>query len=290
MSSLPQLVSTAWLGEHLEADDLRVFDTTVHMSVASTTTYTVESGKSDFDQQHIPGAGFLDLTRELSDRSSPFAFTMPSVEQMSEVLGRAGISAGHRVVVYSASTQMWATRVWWMLRASGIDSVGLLDGGFAKWLEEGRPACSEPCSYPPGSVRCEVRADMWADRGEVLRSIEDGDVCTVNALPRPLHTSESEFSYGRRGRIAGSVNVPYAHLMEEGTQVYRAADQLRAAFEGVGAMDRQRVICYCGGGISATTDAFALTLVGHPNVAVYDGSLREWAEDENLPMEAGDSR
>lgn len=285
-NTLPQLVSTDWLADHLEDEDLRVFDTTVHMSLREG-GYNLASGRESYAAGHVPGAGFLDLTAELSDRSSPLGFTMPSPAQMGEALGAAGIAESSRVVVYSTSHQMWATRVWWMLRSSGLEAVALLDGGFAKWKAEGRPVSDAPCAYPAASLVCGRRDEMWADKEEVLRSIEDGAVCTINALPRPLHTGEAEMSYGRKGRIAGSRNVPYDRLLDAESQVYRAPEDLRAAFDEIGAMERQRVICYCGGGISATTDAFALKLVGHPDVAVYDGSLQEWAGDPDLPMETG---
>ena len=286
MSDFPQLVTTDWLAGRLDAPDLRVFDTTIHLTPTET-GYSIESGTADYERSHVPGAGFLDVTRELCERSSPLEFTMPSPEQMGAELGKAGVGPDSTVVVYSTSSQMWATRVWWMLRASGLDRVAVLDGGFEKWAAEGRPVSDGACSYPPAQLSCTRTDAMWADREEVLVSIGQGSVCTLNALPAPVHTGEAEFSYGRKGHIAGSRNVPYSHLFEAGTQVFRSEDELRAALDEVGAVQRERVICYCGGGISATIDAFALTLLGHPNVAVYDGSLREWAADESLPMESG---
>lgn len=93
-------------------------------------------------------------------------------------------------------------------------------------------------------------------------------------------------NYGRRGHIAGSRNVPYAALLNpDGT--YRAEAELRPLFEAVGAFEKPRVICYCGGGISATMDALALVRLGHKDIAVYDGSMSEWVRDPEAPMETG---
>lgn len=93
-------------------------------------------------------------------------------------------------------------------------------------------------------------------------------------------------SYGRKGHIKGSRNVPYASLLNaDGT--YRNEAELRALFSATGALEKPRVICYCGGGISATMDALALTRLGHPSVAVYDGSMAEWSRDPDMPMETG---
>ena len=78
-----------------------------------------------------------------------------------------------------------------------------------------------------------------------------------------------------------------AQVLLDADGLYRSDEELRALFEGVGALQRPRVIVYCGGGISATMDALALTRLGHPSVAVYDGSMSEWTRDPDLPMETG---
>src|SRR6185503_8201606 len=107
-------------------------------------------------------------------------------------------------------------------------------------------------------------------------------ICTLNALAEAQHKASGGNTYGRPGRIAGSVNVPAAHLLDPASNTFLPADELRRKFEAVGAMDRA-VIVYCGGGIAATADALALTMLGHSNVKVYDASMSEWAKDESLP-------
>ncbi len=119
----------------------------------------------------------------------------------------------------------------------------------------------------------------------MLAAIGEADVCTVNALSPEVHSGESDMSYGRKGHIAGSVNVFYDELLEEGR--FRDVDDLRTALEAKGLLSAPRVISYCGGGISATIDAFACLLAGQEQVAVYDGSMSEWVRDESLPMETG---
>jgi len=280
------LVSTAWLEAHLGDPDLRVFDTTVHLRPASPGPYRIESGRADYEASHVPGAAFLDLAGDLSDPNSPLSFTMPPLERLARALGAAGVGRGSRVVVYTTTTPMWATRLWWMLRASGFDEVAVLDGGFAKWTAEGRSVEAGARAYPPAELSLTARPGAWADKADVLAAIEDGAVCTINALSPSVHSGESPMNYGRKGHIKGSRNVPYAALLkDDGT--YRDDADLRALFDTVGAFERARVICYCGGGISATMDALALTRLGHPSVAVYDGSMSEWSRDPAMPMETG---
>jgi thiosulfate/3-mercaptopyruvate sulfurtransferase len=90
--------------------------------------------------------------------------------------------------------------------------------------------------------------------------------------------------YARPGHISGSVNVSARDLLHRPTHEYLPMDELRALVEPTGALDADRVVTYCGGGIAASSDAFVLTLLGQKNVAVYDGSLLEWASDPDLPM------
>jgi thiosulfate/3-mercaptopyruvate sulfurtransferase len=281
------LVSTEWLRGNLDNPALRLFDVTVHLRPASPGPYRVESGRADYEAAHIPGAAFLDLAADLSDTSSPLNFTHLSADRLAAALGAAGVGRGDRVVAYSSTTPMWATRFWWMLRAAGFDEVAVLDGGLAAWKVADGTLESGNCRYTAAaSPSLTDRPGAWADTSDVLAAIGDGSVCTINALSPSVHSGESSTSYGRKGHIKGSVNVPYAGLLDEDGR-YRSDAELRDLFEAVGALGRERVICYCGGGISATMDALALTRLGHPSVAVYDGSMSEWTRDPALPMETG---
>lgn len=280
------LVSTAWLSEHLADPGLRLFDVTVRLLPKVPGPYEIVSGRAAYEEAHIPGAGFLDLMADLSDTDSAIPFMMPAVEHLAAKLGAAGIGLDNRVVLYSWPTPMWATRLWWMLRACGFDSVAVLDGGLDKWRAEGRPLESGSRQYPPATLTLAARPGAWADRHDVLAAIDDGAVCTINALSPATFQGTSESSYGRKGHITGSRNVPYETLLAADGS-FRPDAELRPLFEAVGAFERPRVICYCGGGISATMDALVLTRLGHPAVAIYDGSMWEWARDPSLPMATG---
>ncbi|WP_293676432.1 sulfurtransferase [uncultured Phenylobacterium sp.] len=280
------LISGDWVQAHLEDPDVRIFDATVHLLPASPGPYRIESGRSDYEAAHIPGAAFLDLATDLSDPNSALRFTRLAAGPFARALGEAGIGPGMRVVIYSTTTPMWATRLWWMLRAAGFADAAVLDGGLARWIAEGRPVETGARRYPPAELSLTDQPGAWADKSEVLSAIGDGSVCTINALSPSVHSGEAAISYGRKGHIKGSRNVPYAALLDSEGR-YRSDADLRSLFEAVGAFGRDRVICYCGGGISATMDALALTRLGHPSVAVYDGSMSEWAADPQSPMETG---
>jgi thiosulfate/3-mercaptopyruvate sulfurtransferase len=221
----------------------------------------VESGRAKWAEGHIPGAGFIDLQEELSDRSSSLRFMMPRATQFAEAMGRAGVGEGVRVVLYDRAVNMWAARVWWMLRAFGFDDAAVLDGGWKTWTLEGRPVATDDGARPARAFQPRSRPALMTDRSGVLAALDAPGACVLNALTAEQHAG------------TGGAYLP--------------AEQLRAKCQAAGALDARRVVTYCGGGIAASSDAFVLTLLGHDDVTVYDASLSEWAADPSLPMDRG---
>ncbi|WPZ34961.1 sulfurtransferase [Thalassobaculum sp. OXR-137] len=280
------LVSTGWLAEAMETGGVRVFDCTCFLVPDPQTTLRAESGRTSYEEAHIPGAAFLDLTGDFSDPAGRFRFTMPTPQRLAEVFGAHGIGDGTAVVLYAADSPQWATRFWWMLRVAGFDNAAVLDGGLKKWREEGRPVESGSVTLPAATLTPHPRPDLVAGRDEVLAAVGDPGVCIVNALSHAQHKGEG-VHYGRAGRIAGSTNVPSSTLLDPQTNAFRPASEIEAALRAAGAMEAGRVVPYCGGGIAASVTAYWLTRLGRANVALYDASLSEWVTDESLPMEVG---
>ncbi|WP_198375293.1 sulfurtransferase [Neoroseomonas rubea] len=280
------IVSTEWLAVNLRDPALRVFDCTtyLHYETGTGRPYAVGSGRPDYEAAHIPGSAFLDLQGELSDTASPFNFTMPAPEDLARRVAAKGIGDGTRVVLYARKNMQWATRVWWMLRAIGFDGAAILDGGFDKWVAEGRATEAGEHRYPPASLAARPRPGLFVGKAEVKAAIGDGATCTINALAPDLHSGENP-RYGRPGRVPGSVNVPVAALVDPASMTFRGPEEVAARFAAVGADRGKRIILYCGGGIAATLDAFLLHQLGHRDIAVYDASMSEWAKDEALPIE-----
>jgi len=281
------LVDTAWLGDHLHDPDVLVFDCTTHLIPDPKITYQVVPGREDFEKGHIPGAQFVDMLRAVSDTSHRFRFMRQAPEDFAAAMRGLGVNNRSRIVTYSTANAWWATRLWWLLRVFGFDNAAVLDGGWQKWTRDGRAVETGPAAArAPGDFTVREVRDLMVDKQQVLAAIGDGGVCTLNALAPQQHTGGGGNSYGRPGRIAGSVNLPAAHLLNPETNEFLPADELRRRFAGVGAMDRP-VITYCGGGIAASADALALVMLGHEGVKLYDASLSEWASDPSLPMETG---
>ncbi|MFB3107370.1 MAG: sulfurtransferase, partial [Pseudomonadales bacterium] len=274
------LVEPKRLAEQLNSNSLRIYDATVFLRPADR-GYRAESGLSEYEAGHVPGAAFLDQINDVSDTSTGLGFTLPSPDQLQTALREAGISNHDRVVFYSSSHIMWATRAWWLLHYAGHEQVAVLNGGLSAWRAAKLEVEQGINHYPKGTMTVSPRAERFVGTASVLAAIGDADVCTVNALAPEVYSGESKMSYGRKGHISGSINLHYDELLDDGR--FRESAELEVILRAKGLLDADRIISYCGGGISATIDAFACLLVGKNEVAVYDGSMSAWVKDESLP-------
>lgn len=287
MADTAALISTDDLARRTAAPAVRIYDCTTYLKPGPDGRYIAESGCPNYDQGHIPGAAYLDLAADLSDRNSKLRFTLPPLDELAERFAAKGIGHGAFVVLYSHASPVWATRIWWMLRAVGFDDAVVLDGGLDKWKAEGRPLSTTPSSHPPATLALHARPEIFVDKRTVTAAIGHSGTLTINALSLDQHKGTGGVVYGRPGRIAGSSCVPAASLFGP-DKTLKPIAELRAAFDSIGVTPDKRLLVYCGGGIAATLDAFVLTAVlGHKNVSVYDNSMQEWANDESLPMEVG---
>lgn len=287
---VPALVQTGWLADHLGDPTLRVLDCTVHLSADPMTGASrVESGRADWEHAHIPGSSFADLIHDLSDPSiTHYSYPLPPAARFADVMSRLGVGDDSAVVLYDTRGNMWAARLWWMLRVFGFDRAGVLDGGWKKWLAEGRPASAEPTTPRPARFTPRPRPGLVANRDEVLATVGNGGACLIDALAPDSYFGRTHRSDGRVGHIPGAVNVPALHssgIVDPDTMTYLPSEALRARFTAAGVPTTGRVITYCGGGIAASSAALALHLIGADDVAVYDGSLSEWRTDPDLPLE-----
>lgn len=287
MSQPSSLITTEQLAAMFGDPDLRIYDCTTYnepVPPGSDVPYRAVPGDRTFEAGHISGADFLDLQGEFSDTSSQQFFMMPGVAQLEAAFGRHGLDASKTIVLYSIGTMMWSTRVWWMLRSLGVEAL-VLDGGFDKWKDEGRPiATGAPKGYPATTFKAAPRVGFFVDKTIVKARIGDPSTAIVNALGPQFHRGLEPSRYGRPGRVPGSVNVPAATLVNADKTLTTLADA-EAKFAAQGITRDKTVICYCGGGISATIDLFLLTQLGYDKLTLYDASMGEWARDPALPIE-----
>lgn len=267
---------------------LRVYDASVRLErPAEGGPYGIVSGRDRYTEEHVSGAAFADVAGALADPDAPHAFTLPSAERFAAGAGALGIGPGAHVVVYAQESPMWATRLWWLLRYFGFDDVSVLDGGLPAWKSAGLPVGAGDETYPAATFEPRPRPELLASRADVEAIVAGGGTCLVNALRPDAFRGDGPSSYSRPGRIPSSVNVPWTGLIDEETTRFKPLPELTAALAAGGVRSDEPLVAYCGGGISATVDLFALALVGRPDARLYDGSLAEWTADRTLPVELG---
>lgn len=286
MAARDILVSTDWLAANLGDPTLRLFDCTVDVAVVGGTSLSYRSGQGVYDAGHIPGAAFADLTSGLNVHDEEHDwFTLPDPASFAAAAGAIGIGDGLTVVLYDQGQTAWAARLWWQLRVNGFEAH-VLDGGFVKWQAEGRPTATAATAHPAATLTVQPRPELVAGKAEVAAASADGAACLLNTVGPEQHRGIAPIHAGRPGHIPGSGNVPYAALLDPATNAYLPAETLRELFAGAGAEAAagRPVITYCNAGIAATSAALALAVAGVEGVAVYDGSLHEWAADPALPL------
>lgn len=238
------LVSTDWLADNLDNENLRIFDATLYLKPKEGGGgYDITSGRENWTKSHIPGAGFLDIVTEFSDTTTDVPFTMLPAEQFRELAISHGISDDSLVVLYNDGMPMWATRTWWMFRSVGFDNVHVLDGGWQKWHREGRPVSDSDTPYPAGNMSVSPRPEMWVDKDDMVRVMNDGGSCNLNALAPDVYNGKLN-NYGRAGHIPGSHNVFYGDLVEPDAGTFLPVEALSEKFRASGALESDHVVIY----------------------------------------------
>ena len=281
----PLLVTPAWLQARLDDPSIRILDCTTWMTPQPVGPSRITSGRPDWVRAHIPGSDHVCMVDDLSDAAGAFPYTLPGAAQIAALLSRLGIGPAHQVVLYAAAQPMVVTRAWWVLTALGHQRVSILDGGLPRWQREGRPLTDQVTTRAPATFEPRLDAAMVADAARVARAVAGSGERLVNALSPEQFAGTGGAHYGRPGRIPGSVNLPARDLVDPATMDWQPPEVILARLAAAGLGDASvPVITYCGGGIAASVTFFALRLLGHDKVALYDNSLLEWSADPARPM------
>jgi thiosulfate/3-mercaptopyruvate sulfurtransferase len=276
------LVSTEVLARHLDDPDWIVFDCRHDLADPG-------RGRREYAQAHVPGARFLHLDDDLS---SPRTGTngrhpLPDFGRLRDKLERAGVGSGLQAVAYDAQGGMVAARLWWLARGLGHERIAVLDGGWGKWVAEGRPQSSQTPAPKPGRFSASRRPD-FVDAGFVLSHLGDTTVSLLDARAPDRYRGQNETLDPVGGRIPGARNRFYRDNLDA-SGAFKPAATLAAEFTallGEGAS----AVHYCGSGVSACHNILAMVVAGLPPGRLYAGSWSEWCADRSRPAAAGEPR
>jgi len=267
------LVTTEWLAKHLSDRNLIVADIRWDASA-------VDAGVKAYTAGHIPGAVYVDLDTELADRSdlSRGRHPLPDPQIFVEALARHGIGQDTTMVVYDDKAGSLAARLWWMMRWISAPAALVLDGGFTKWVVEGRPVESGPGRKPlphPHPHVPRAHSTMVADFFELEDPEEN--LLLLDARAPERYRGEVEPTDARAGHIPGAINAPWMNNVSSGQeQIFKTADELRSQFEVLGIREDSDVVASCGSGVTACHNLLAMEIAGLHGARLYPGSWSEW--------------
>lgn len=281
MSIHRTLIDTATLAAHLTDPTVVVIDCRFDLA-------NPEAGGLAYADAHIPGAAYAHLDRDLSGPKTGRngRHPLPEPSMLAATLGRLGIDAATQVVAYDQDTGMYASRLWWLLRWMGHEAVAVLDGGFAAWTADGRPVAA-------GVEVHEARAFSGAPNPALMVDAAAVGVLALSSSARVIDARAAERYRGEvepldpvAGHIPGAVNYWFGRNMENGR--FRSAESLRAEFEPlVSGVAADRVVSYCGSGVTGCHNLLALEHAGLHGARLYPGSWSEWVSDPSRPVEKG---
>jgi thiosulfate/3-mercaptopyruvate sulfurtransferase len=274
------LISTSVLAMHLEDDAVAIVDCRFNLGDESW-------GEQAYVAAHIPHALYAHLDRDLSGPKSGTngRHPLPGPDALTRTFTRFGITSGVQVVAYDQDNGMFASRLWWMLRWLGHDAVAVLDGGFAKWTAEGRDTRSGTETRAAQTFIAAPRPDLLATVDQVAALRADHNWRLVDARAPERFRGDVEPLDRVAGHIPGAVNHCYqTNLDAEGS--FRSPEELRAHMQAtLGDHPADRIVCYCGSGVTACHNLLALEHAGLTGARLYAGSWSEWSSDPARPVE-----
>jgi len=246
-------------------------------------------GMDQYRAAHVPGAVYADLARDLSGKADGHSgrHPLPGLDAIVATFRQLGISDGSQVVAYDQSSGMYASRLWWMLRYMGHDAVAVLDGGFAKWLAEGRPTRAGEETRAGGGFTARPRPEMRVTANQVWARLGDPEMTLVDARAPARYEGREEPLDRVAGHIPGARNHFFQrNLGPDGT--FLSAARLRENFSALlGSTPPQQVTLYCGSGVTACHNLLAMEHAGLSGMKLFPGSWSEWSSDPDKPVATG---
>jgi len=203
-------------------------------------------------------------------------------EEIAKAMGAKGVSEKKTIVVYDEGAGKYAARVYWILKYMGAPNVKILDGGLMAWKASRKPVTKNPTTIKPATFTSFVNSSIFASMSDIQAAIGNPKIVLVDLHEAALFTGKDPKG---KGRIPGSVNVDHTTLLDA-KGLYKPKTDMQKIFSDVGATSDKTVIVFCSSGARASKGYFAMrSILGYPNVKVYDGGLNEWVATPSNKVE-----
>jgi len=282
---LAQLLTAAQLQARLGQPELLILDCRFALDDPA-------YGQRSYAAGHIADAQFADLERDLSGSVHKGVSGRHPLPEPAQLLARLrvwGFNDHSTVVLYDDGPGTFAARAWWLLAWLGKrEGVYLLDGGLRAWREADYELSQALPSPAPGNVDGQPDPSLLVDASQLLQRLTDRQLTLLDARALPRFRGEVEPLDPVAGHIPGARCAPCTENLDSSGRFLPAAELRQRFAAQLGERPAGELVAYCGSGVTACHNLFALCLAGYPLAPLYAGSWSEWITDPKRPVAVGD--